>query len=475
MGRFSDAISVFTGAKALDPSVPAPDLYGVTGTPGRRISNTRAARHTGAYGGKEAIDWVMDCVNLYARTASHADYYFKRGDTQLVENPRAPEYKGKGMGQAPLDLVELFKYPNRNSDYTELIQLSVIDLLLAGEFFWFKNQVNPFGQPAEVFRVAPALVEVVPGRASPKEFIYNVPGDEPQTWQPDEVLHVKLPNPHDPWRGLGIISGNPAMYDIALSLDASIRQYYEQGTRLTGVLESDRTIPEPTWEKIKRRFTNLYSGGANAYRVAMLEKGLKFNPISGTAHEAEFQSAQDKTRDRIAAAFSIPTPLLGDVGGSTDRQAVREAQRIFDNKVMRPFLDALQSRVSRGLTQAWDVDWCIEYQYVMPIEDKMDLASNLAVMPVEADELRHSIDLPPLDGENEKFGKKLMVEPGTNVSKTGSGHPSEPPPQAGGAAPYPAGAAGRTGEPTTADAQKALRQMILEGHRKLREVQRAGT
>jgi HK97 family phage portal protein len=313
------------------------------------------------------------------------------------------------------------------------------------------------GQPVAIYRVNPALMEVVPGRVTPAKYIYNVPNAEPQEWSADSVLHIKLPNPHDPWRGLGVIAGNPTMYDIALAVDQSIQQYYAHGTRLSGVLQSDRTIPENTWNKIKRQFTNLYSGQRNAYTVAMLERGLKFNAISGNASESQFGPAQEQSRDRIAAAFGIPTPLLGDVGGSTDRQAVREAQRIFDNKIMRPFLDMLQSKVSAGLTQAWDVDWCVEYEFVMAIEDKMELASNLTGMPVTADELRNVIDLPPLGGEK---GSALLSDPTTKPPPPPQIHkpgPDEPEPKkVGGSAPYPAGAAGRTGEPTTADGEKAL-------------------
>jgi HK97 family phage portal protein len=466
MGRISDAMKVITGAKALPAGAPSPDLFGLS--PGRqRIANRHSSVYSQSFGGSDPIDWVMDCVDLYASTAAHADYYFEDPATKqrLVSNPRAAAYRNQGHGTADPDLVRLFDAPSRASDYTELIYLSMVDYLLAGEFIWLFNQTNALDQPKEVYRVPPSWVEVVPGRVAPQAYLYHPPGGEEQTWTPTNVLHVKRPNPHDPWRGLSVIAGNPTLYDISLSLDQSIAQYYETGTRLTGVLESERSIPDGTWNKIKRQFFNLYSGGRNAYKVAGLERGIKFNPISGNADQAQFATAQDAARDRIAAAFKVPTPLLGDVGGSTDRQAVREAQRIFDNKVMRPMLDSIQKRISAGLTRpGWNVDFCIEYQYVMPIEDKLDLATNMALLPVTADEVRRQIDLDPLSGDNADQGNKLMVEPGTKAAG------AKPPPNPAAAAPYPAGAAGRGGQPTTADAQKALRAALAEGHRRLNEL-----
>lgn len=450
MSRFTDAAQALLGSKALPDGAPAPNLYGYVDAIGRRISNRAAPRHTEAYGGREAIDTVWECVNMYANTAAHADYYFERDDRRLVSNPRSPDYKGLGYSTADPDLVTLFKYPNRREDYSALLKLSIIDLLLAGEFFWFKNRVNGLEQPKELYRVAPSLVDVIPGRVAPEGYWYNPPNDEPMRWAPEEVIHVKLPNPHDPWRGLGMISANPTLFDTALGLDEAIRQYYEQGTRLTGVLESDRSIPKTTWDKIKREFVNLYSGRMNAYKVALLERGLKFQSISGNADEAQFSTAQGDVFDRIARVFSVPTPLLGDVGGSTDRQAVREAQRIFDNKVMRPFLDSLQAAISAQLTvPAWDgVEWCIEYEYVMPIEDKLSLATQMASGPVTVREWRAQIDLEPLGDHRDDL---LVMELLAPLPAPADGQP----PPSSGTAPYPPGAKGRTGEPTTADGSKA--------------------
>lgn len=448
MGRIRD---IFNAIKALPEGSAAPNLFGFAETFGRRISNRAAARFTQTYGGQESIDYVMECVNLYARTASRASYHWERNGQRLVENPRAPEVKGLGYGQADADLVELFAHPNRQQDYTELMELSVIDLLLAGEFFWYKNQQNPLGQPKELWRIPPAQVEVEPGRVSPKGYVYHPPGDEEIHWQPDQVVHVKLPNPHDPWRGLSMIAGNPNLFDTALALDDSVRDYYERGTRLTGVVESERPISDSGWEKMKRQFTNMYSGRGRSWQVAWLQRA-KFTPLSANAAEAQFGEAANHVRDRIAALFGIPTPMLGDVGGSTDRQAVREAQRIFDNKVMRPFLDSLQHRISDQLTTpAWQVDYVIEYEYVMPPEDKLQLAQVMSAQPITVAELRAFLGFEPLGDERDE---QLVTE----LLSSTTGKTPEPPIMGKtpmGDAPYPAGAAGRRGEPTTADGRKA--------------------
>ncbi len=391
---------------------------------GRRVSNRAARRHTQAYGGEDAIGAVMDCVDLYAQTTSNASYHFERNGRPLkgAGEPNAKEARG----QAPADLIALLATPNRIQDWTELIELSVIDFLLAGEFFWYKDQLKG-GKPVALYRISPALMDVVPGRVAPKGFIYNVPNGEPLELRPEEVVHVKRPNPHDPWRGLGVIAGDPRMYDIALAATESMAQYYEHGTRLSGVLESDRSIPPTTFTKIKNQFQALYAGKQNHHKVATLERGLRFKPISGDASSADYKGTKILSREEIATAFKVPLPLLGQVG-SADRQAVKEAQRIFDNKIMRPFLNRLERQVTQQLIAAWGVDLKIDHEYVLPYEDKLDLAQAMAAIPgVRVREVRSLIDLPALadsDPELEWIDEAVLNLPGQDREE--GGHPDRP-------------------------------------------------
>lgn len=470
-----DAVRTFAFGSPVEKAAsgPLPNL-GLAGTPPRRLAGTNAKRYSEAYGGSDAIDWVMDCVELIAETASNAQHYFERDGKRLATDDTADEYDEK----APADLVNLFDQPNPFMDYTELIELAVTDFLLAGEFMWLKFRPDEAGKPLAIYRLAPSLVEIELNRQGvPGKYIYTAPGGKPVKFDPDDVVHCKRPNPHDPWRGLSVIAGNPRMYDIELALTESVAQYYEQGTRLSGVLESDRPVPPKAWEKIKRQFAALYGGQRNAYKVAMLERGLKFREISGTAVEAQFAELTNLSKARIAKAFRVPLPLLGEVGSSVDRQAAREAQRIFDNKTMRPFLNRMQKQISKGLSQAWGLDFCIDYEYVMPIEDAYDLADVMSAIPgIQVKDLRKQLRLPPLAEQKAEWAK--IDDMILNVPSPGdeSGHPNAPGQHQPGPKTDPTkvpafDANDPSNLPSTAQVQKALRENIRETRRKLREVQ----
>lgn len=384
-------IRAATTTKAL-PSLgrePEPNIgLAGSGLPQKRVANKAAQRHSEAYGGGDAIDWVMTCVDLYAQAASNSSFHFERNDKELE--------------RVPADLQALFNRPNPYTDWTELIELAIIDLITTGEFIWLKYKPNDQGKPLALYRLAPQHVKVVPSENGlrPKAYEYTAPGGTPVTFPADEVLHVKRPNPHDPYRGLGFIAGGPRAFDIELALTDQTAAYYEQGTRLSGVLESDRTVPDSTFQKLKRTFAAMYSGTKNAGSVATLERGLKFRPISATATDAMLKEMSSWNRERIASTFKVPLAMLGNTSGS-DKAAVREAKRIFANDVMRPFLNRVASQISYGLTQAWGLDFKFDYQYEMPIEDKLDLAQSLASLPgVQVHQVLELVDLEPTGDES---------------------------------------------------------------------------
>lgn len=423
--EFASALFGGQVSKALAGPQALPNL-GLAGSPERRLSGKAAKRYTQAYGGTDAIDWVMDCTDLIAQTASNAEYHFERGGKKLVGSGQFGKFSADG--EPPPDLAKLFERPNPFMDYTEFMELNIIDMLLAGEFIWLKYKPDLQGKPLALYRLPPAYVDVILGKDGyPAAYKFTPPQGKEVSFDPSDVIHVKRPNPHDPWRGLSVIAGGPRVFDMELALTESQANYFERGTRLSGVLESDRGVPPSTWEKLKFEFAQLYSGSSNAYMVAMLERGITFKTISATAAEAQFEALTNLSKARIAKMFRVPLALLGESGDARTASVAQEAQRIFDEKTMRPLLNRIQSQISAGLTQAWDVDFVIDYEYVMPLEDRLNLAQAMATVPgVQVKDLRTLMDLAPLEEQKKQWAEiddMILNMPGQGVQADPHGKP----------------------------------------------------
>ena len=402
--------------KAISPdeyNQPGPVLHDPS--PGRTLRNTSSERHLEAYGGKDAIDWVMGCVYLIAETGSNASYHFenKKGD-KLVPEITPELASDDDIEQAPKDLVALISQPNAFINYGELLELTIIDYLMTGNAYWLKwTDGEASTKPSYIFRLPSSLVSVKPGnRRLVQNYEYKPPGrTEPLVYEPYEIIHFKRANPHSEHLGLGVISGGPEVFDTEIFMTRSLRRYFQRGAKLSGVLESERTIPTQTFTKVINQFRKLYSSDPNNdWEVAALEKGLKFRTVQSTAAQAEFKELLGLSRDRIAAAFRVPPALLGQVQG-IDRQAVREAQRIFDNKTMRPLLNRFEDVITECLTMAWGVKFKIDYEFELPEEDKLELAQNFATLPgVKVKEVRRYAGLDPLGDERDDLVLNLPGE-----------------------------------------------------------------
>lgn len=399
------------------------------------ISQSEAKRHLNAYGGKsDAIDHVMNCVRLYCDAASAAPWHLEKKGEKL----RRPEEPADEGAIGPIALYNLLDQPNPFMDYEELVELLVIDLLLVGNAYWYKWRSNEAGQPLALYRLAPPYVKVVPGPTGIMGYEYRVPDSgqrDPLKIKPEDVMHFKLPNPHSPYYGLGIVQGSARPLDLELALTDHQANYFEKGTNVSMVVQSERRIPKDVFKKLSAQLRGRYSGSHNAGELMVLEAGLTASSIAPNAAQAQFAAMSNLSRERVHAMFRVNPKLLG-IPASDGTDKATDAQRVFDHNTLQPFFNKLSKRVTRALAQAYDVDFKIDHRYRMPQEDQVKLAGDFASIPgVTVKEVREFLDLPPT-GDPE-IDDLVLNLPGDNgvPGDTRNGIPDQPLPGEGGRPP----------------------------------------
>ena len=443
---------ILTAARALaeGKALPAPaqsDAYAAAGIPvgggasTNRISQQEAKRHLSAYGGDQAIDTVSNCVNVYIDAALSAKWLFEKdGEPYYTGREKDTPSEAK---VAPKELVDLIEQPNPYQDWNEFFALTITDYLLVGNFYWLKfRPTDGTDRPIALYRLSPSHVTVLPGKTELiAGYEYHIPGrDTPVRFPADQVIHGRRPNPHNAYLGLGIVAAGARMLDIELAVTETQAQFFEQGAKLSGVLQSDRRVPDQVFKKISAQFRSMYSGSANAYKVAILEQGLKFQSIQPTAAESEFEALSRLSFERQCRLFRMPPELLGGV----DKVGVlQEAKRQFTNDTMAPFLERMEKIITLGLTRpGWGLDFEIDYKYVIPREDQLKLVAGFATLPgITVNEVRSEAGLSPLPidkvgPDGEPIGEMIINLPGKSTEQPG-GHATMPMPGEAGRPPLP--------------------------------------
>lgn len=412
-------------------------------TGGKRISQRQAATHLSAYGGDQAMDWIMDCVRYYADAVANADYHFEKpAKLSAVKEPGEPVIP-------PQALADLFDDPNPYMDYIELMELLVIDLLLVGNAYWLKWRTNSEGQPLAIYRLAPPYVELATGPWGPEAFIYQIPNAEKLVLEPDEVIHMRLanPDPKNPFFGLGIIQGAGRAADLDISLTDSQASYHGNKGLPSLAVESERRVPKDVFNKMRKQLKARVGGPRNAGELLVLESGLKLASIAPNASEAGFGPLTKISRDRIFAMFRINPKMLG-ITDESSNENVTEAQKQWDTHTARPFMNKLQTKVTNELVDLWTLAYRIDYEAEKTPSEKAEEAQMVGAIPgVKVGEVREAGGL---GAHPDKAINEMTINlPGENG---GGGGPGETPSRNGFPDKGLAGEAGRPPKPANTKA-----------------------
>ena len=134
------------------------------------------------------------------------------------------------------------------------------------------------------------------------------------TLRKDQVLHIP---------GLsfnGLVGYSPiALAKNAVGMAIATENYgagfFANGANPGGILEHPNSIKDPT--KVRDAWEVLYKGAHNSGKVAVLEDGLKFHPVSIPPEAAQFLETRKFQLNEIARIFRVPPHMIGDLDKSS--------------------------------------------------------------------------------------------------------------------------------------------------------------
>lgn len=177
---------------------------------------------------------------------------------------------------------------------------------------WTVVTKNAAGWPQQLWPIRPDRIEVVPSR---DEFIagyvYTSPDGEKVPLGVGDVLRIVMPDPDDPYRGLGPVQSILTDAKVIRNSTDWNANFFGNGAEPGGIIELDSAMDDVEWDRFRRRWNEGHRGVANAHRVALLERG-KWVDRKYTHDDMQFAQLSEVSRDRIREAFAIHGHMLGD-------------------------------------------------------------------------------------------------------------------------------------------------------------------
>ena len=162
---------------------------------------------------------------------------------------------------------------------------------------------------------------------------------------PEEVLHV-------PGLGFdGLVGYSPiAMAKNSIGMAMATEEYgasfFKNGANPSGVLSMPGTVKDP--EKIRSSWEVGFGGSHKANKVAILEEGMTYTPISISPEQAQFLETRKFQLDEIARIFRVPPHLIGDREHATFSN-IEEQSLEFVTYTLEPWLVRWEQSMQRSL------------------------------------------------------------------------------------------------------------------------------
>ena len=300
-------------------------------TSGKRVNERSAMQMTAVY----------SCVRILSETVAGLplhlyQYTDKSSREKAVDNP-----------------LYFLLHDEPNTEMTSFVfrETLMTHLLLWGNAY---SQIirNGKGEVMGLYPLMPDRMTVNRDEKGRLYYEYMVSSDDAKTLKdgtvrlsPYDVLHI-------PGLGFdGLVGYSPiAMAKNAIGLAIAAGEYgskfYANGATPSGILEYPGTVKEP--DKVRESWNAGFGGSSNAHKIAVLEEGMKYTPISISPNEAQFLETRKFQINEIARIFRVPPHMVGDLEKSSFSNIEQQSLE-FVKYTLEPWLVRWEQAMQRSL------------------------------------------------------------------------------------------------------------------------------
>lgn len=277
-----------------------------------------------------------------------------------------PEDREEVTSHAALDL---WNSPNKFMTRQEFVEVSQQYIDLTGEAPWVvAYHERAKNLPLELWPVRPDRMEPDP---DPKKFLLGWNYRDPDSGQMiplglKEVIHVRVPNPLDPYRGCSPVMTLLITLDRAKAASEWNRNFFRNSARPGGIIEVPKRLSDPEFDELTMRWNEQHRGVGNAHKVAVLEHGT-WKDLGFSIRDMQFTELRTLDRDQILEAFGFPPAVLGIIE-DVNRANAETSEYIFAKWLTVPRLERFKGALNNDLLPLYgDTARDLEFDYVSPV------------------------------------------------------------------------------------------------------------
>jgi HK97 family phage portal protein len=331
---------------------------------------------------------VRKCVDFLARNAAQVGLHVFR---------RVSDTDRQRVSDHPL--AQWLANPNPAMTAYRLIEALMADLALYGQAYWLKDRQS--GGRLSLVRLPPQEITVY-GGLLPTAFVWTV-GGGPVPLPTSDVVPFGTYNPIDPKCGLSLLESLRLTLEEDLAANESRRRYWQNGTRIDGVIQRPREAPKwtpPQKQSFREQLQARHSGPQGTGGVLVLEEGMTFQPMGFSAKDSEYIPARKFSAEEVAALYQIPLPMVGILDHATFSN-IKEQHKQMLTDCLGPWFTHIEQGIEKFLLPeaAESADVYVEFNVAEKLKGSFEEQTNGLRVAVgrpfmTANEARARLNLP---------------------------------------------------------------------------------
>ncbi len=298
---------------------------------------------------------------------------------------------------------------NRPNDFytrQELVEAGQQHIDLTGEgYLVIARHQAMKGVPFELWPVRPDRMTPIPDRDNfLVGWLYSGPDGEQIPLPRADVIQIRMPNPLDPYRGMGPVQALLADLDSIRYSAEWNRNFFLNSAEPGGIIEVDRRLSDDQFDEMTTRWREQHQGVAQAHRVAVLEQA-KWVDRKFSMRDMQFAELRQIAGATIREAFGMPKFAVGIVE-DVNRATAEASKAWFAEELTVPRAERWKQALNNDfLPQFGTTAAGLEFDYDDPVPtsseannaervSKASAAKTYVDAGYDGDSVKEGLDLP---------------------------------------------------------------------------------
>jgi HK97 family phage portal protein len=178
---------------------------------------------------------------------------------------------------------------------------------------------DPASPPVSLWPILPNQIRPARSEADGRliyVFSGRKPGEKNTVYESWEILHIPGLS-YDGVTGYSVVGKARESISLGLATEAAGAGFFGKGMMLSGVLTHPGDLDPEARRNLRESWEDIHQGIDRSHRVAILDEGMKFEPIGIPPEDSQFLQTRQFQVIEVARWFNLPPHMLRDLSNAS--------------------------------------------------------------------------------------------------------------------------------------------------------------